>query len=116
MILNKLLKSLGIGYANQFPLLTFKMLLAFRRKVNDGTITIEDCELIDHYLRTIGLEGYLEKLLSEDGISSFDEIENVYKYDDPHDPDDMTATNVSGSLLKCIRLLRQRIYRGEKIY
>jgi len=111
------LKSFGIGKnSNQFPLLTIKTLMSLRKKVKEKTITVEDCEMIDHYMCSIGMEAHLEKLLQEDDVLSLDQIEDVFKYDDPDDLDDLTAINVTDSLLACIRLLRQRIYRGEKIY
>lgn len=100
---------------SDYPLLTREFLETLEKKVDSMKTTKEDCELIDHYMTSIGWSGYLLGCFQEEGVSSFDEIDEAL-IEDPDDDDDVTADAVTGSLLGCIHVLQMRVNRGQKIY
>ncbi|HEX8060848.1 MAG TPA: hypothetical protein VF473_07925 [Cyclobacteriaceae bacterium] len=80
--------------------------------------TTADCEFIDHYLTSIGYAGYLQKLLLEDDVFSFEDIADalIETDNDSLASIDLKPAGITGSLLGCIHGLMERIYDGQKIY
>ena len=99
-----------------YPLLTNEILIALRRKIEAKQTTPSDCYFIDHYLTSIGKPpGYLKALLLDEGVTSFEDIQNDLK-ENPRDFYDLRASSITGYLLGCIWTLRERVLDGEKIY
>jgi hypothetical protein len=101
--------------STDYPLLTREFLAALEKKVDAMLTTKQDCELIDHYMTSIGWSGFLLARFREEGVDSFDDIDEAL-IEDPDDDDDLTADGVTGYLLGCIHVLQIRLKRGEKIY
>jgi hypothetical protein len=85
-----------------------------KRKVLRYKTTAADCELIDHYLTSIGLTGFLQRILTESGVLSFDDIKDALVAD----PDivDFTPFEITLKLRLCIANLKRHVAAGEKIY
>lgn len=98
---------------NDYPVLTWETLDRLERKAYFKKITAADCTLLDHYLTSIGCEGWLMSLLEVDGIFSFDDIAEAQT---KRHRFDMRPYAVSGFLLGFIHTLMDRLRAGEKIY
>jgi hypothetical protein len=95
----------------KFPLLTIEMLDELVHRLSHRVTNAEDCLIIDHYLKSIGLEGHLEEALWKEGLSSFEEVPSVFRTFNHR-----AFTGVVSTILENIIYLSKRVTRGEKIY
>jgi len=99
--------------AHEFPLLTKEKLAVWERKVDMGIATLEELELIDHYMTSINDNDIIEELVRE-GIYSLEEYLILLKV--KGDYEETKAARLTGHLLGCIHVLQSHVQRGEKIY
>jgi hypothetical protein len=103
----------------EYPPLTDEMLIALEKKVNLMLTTSEDCELIEHYMASIGKPGVLLEAFREEGVFSFEDAEDIIETGRDEDYEDdykFRPDGLAGSLLGCIHILQRRLKRGEKIH
>lgn len=97
----------------QFPLLTLEKLAVLERKVDMDLATLEDLELIDHYLTSINKNDIHEELVKE-GLLSLEEYLLLLKAKGHYE--EMKAIRIRACLWGGVHLLQLRVKRGDKIY
>jgi hypothetical protein len=97
----------------EYPVLTLEMLGELERKVDQEIATLEELELIDHYMTSID-DNDIKETLIEEGLDYLEVY--LYVLKDKRHNEQIKGARVTGHLLGCIHVLQRRVRSGEKIY
>ncbi|HZY79641.1 MAG TPA: hypothetical protein VFE50_08970 [Cyclobacteriaceae bacterium] len=97
----------------EFPILTLEKLAILERKLEMQLATLEDLELIEHYLTSIDMNDMKEEFRKE-GLYSLEEYFYLLKVD--RYPERLRAASITGYLLGSVHGLQDLVQDGQKIY